>query len=106
MKIKKILALVLILTLLCGMQIVADDIDTTRAACTHVDTTFFSVESSYSNLAEDVHHKFVRIQYHCIKCGKVWEETNSANEPHHFIDNPDDPDFNWCTICDGVYKQK
>ena len=100
------LALVLVLTLLCGLQIVADDIDTTRAACTHVDTTFFSIlTSNYTNGTELYHNKFIRVQYHCTNCGKVWEETNSSIESHHFVDDPDDPDYNWCTLCDGVYHK-
>ena len=99
-------ALILTLTIFCGIQLMAGDADT-FAVCNHEGYIFGGdcVDRSYTNMTEDYHMKVYVYEYVCVKCGKVWNEREGVRESHHFIDNPDDPDFNWCTLCDGVYKK-
>ena len=106
-KMKRIisLALILILTLICGVQIAADSAET-YAACNHNGYTFDTVKSAtYTNIDKYDHKVNCVIEHACINCGKTWTEVKEYITSHYFIDVGEEVGDGWkeCTECGAFY---
>lgn len=102
-KMKRIisLALILILTLICGVQIAADSAEP-HLMCNHNGYTFETVKSAeYTDIDKYGHKVKCVIEHACINCGKTWTEVKEYITSHSF-DNMGD---GWmqCKECYGGY---